>query len=93
MLRLLENSFKTNFPDGAKLIMSGSGGFSFLVVDKGGSNVLLNASSVLSISNNLSLQSGVETYTLTTSPTGLRASGNNTQTFVEYATSDTMTAR
>lgn len=86
ILSLLANSFKTNLPSGAKLIMSGAEGFSFLVVDSSGSNVLLDASGVLSISDNLSVESAVETFIQTTSRTGTRNSGNSTETFTEYAT-------
>ncbi len=45
-LKLLENSFATNFPQGARLK---SGGQSLLVVDKTGSNIVQDISSVVSI--------------------------------------------
>lgn len=86
ILRLLENSFKTNFPSGAKLIMSGAGDYNFFVVDNSGSNILLNVSGVLAISSSLSVNSGLETFTQTTRGTGTSVSGNNTQRFIEYAT-------
>lgn len=86
VLRLLANSFKTNFPTGAKLIMSGVGAYSFFVVDSSGSNILLDASSVLSIVDNVSVNSGISTFIATTTRTATKYSGNNTQAFTEYVT-------
>jgi len=86
ILGLLENSFKTNFPSGAELIMSGVENYSFLVVDSTGTNVLLDASTVLSIAANVSVDSGRETLIQKTSHTGTKDSGNNTERIIEYAT-------
>jgi len=85
ILGLLENSFNINFPGGAKLIISGEGSFSFFVVDPGGSNILLNAGGVLSIADNLSVNSGRETFTRTVSSTATNISGNDVETFTEFA--------
>jgi hypothetical protein len=85
ILGLLENSFNMNFPSGAKLIMRGLGSFSFFVVDSTGTNVLLNASSVLLIADNESVNSGVETLIEKITPAGTKYSGNNTETITEFA--------
>ncbi|MGD0615678.1 MAG: hypothetical protein ABSA69_09590, partial [Verrucomicrobiota bacterium] len=86
ILSLLENSFKTNFPSGAELIMRGVGSYSFLVVDSTGTNLLLDAGSVLSIADNVSVDSGRERLIQRTSRTGTAVSGNNTERVTEYAT-------
>lgn len=85
ILGLLENSFATNFPAGAKLMMAGTGRFSFFVVDRSGSNVLLDAGSVLSIADNVSVNAGHETLIRTETASATRVSGKDQETFTEYA--------
>jgi hypothetical protein len=59
VIQLLTNSFATNFPAGAKLLMNCGADPWFFVVDSRG-NVLLNVSSVLSITAGSSVNSGSE---------------------------------
>jgi hypothetical protein len=89
LLDLLENSFQTNFPSGSKLIVAGVGSLrslSLLVVDRSGSNVLLDASSVFSLTNGVGVSSGITTLIQSTTRTGTQFSGNTTQTATEYVT-------
>jgi hypothetical protein len=66
--------------------MSGSGGFSFFVVDKTGTNVLLNVSSVLVITAHQTVKSGAETFISTTTGGATHFSGNDTEAYTEYVT-------
>ena len=89
LLGLLENSFHTNFPSGSKLIVAGVGSLrslSLQVVEKSGSNVLLDASSVFSLTNGVGVTSGITTLIQSTTRTGTKFSGNTTQTATEYVT-------
>lgn len=86
VLGLLANSFDTNFPEGARLAIAGNGNFSFLVTDQSGSNVLLDASSVMSIAEHASVNSGTETFVTKTANTNTAFSGTDTETFTELAT-------
>jgi hypothetical protein len=86
ILGLLANSFNTSFPAGAQLVMRGLGNFSFFVVDSTGTNILLNVSAVLSITENAGVNSGMETLIQKTTAAGTKYSGNNTQVLTEYAT-------
>lgn len=64
LLELLTNSFKTNFPAGAKLATDGDGNIQ--VVDKTGTNVLLtNITSVLNINSVNDMESYSSSYTTT----------------------------
>jgi hypothetical protein len=79
LLKLLANSFNTTFPAGAHLVTDGNTVF---VVDKTGSNVVLDISSVVSIQFSNNVQSGVGTDTriTTTNKTSFSGSGGGTET-------------
>jgi hypothetical protein len=86
VLALLANSFNTTFPSGARLAITGNGNFSFMVTDKSGSNVLLDASSVQAIADHASVNSGTETFVTKMANTTTAFSGTDTETFTEFAT-------
>ena len=86
ILGLLANSFNTNLPPDAKLVMSGLTSFSFFVMDKTGTNLLLTTGDVLSIVPSQSVNSGAETFVLTTTGVNTIASGNDTEVFTDYVT-------
>jgi hypothetical protein len=86
ILALLENSFQTNFPAGARLVMSGTGNFSFLVTDRSGSKVLLDATSVLSIAASLGVNSGQQTATWATTNANSDYSCRDEEVLTELAT-------
>lgn len=87
ILNLLTNSFKTNFPPGAKLVLRGGPTyFSFAVADKTGTNVLLNVSSVFSVTTKASIASGMENEIQTTTASNTSYSGNDTESYTVYET-------
>ena len=83
ILKLLANSFQTNFPAGAKLSVNGN---RFFVVDSSGSNVLLNASSVFSISLTGYMQNSLTTRITTQTNGGSSLKGNLTSDLLFSAT-------
>lgn len=82
ILELLTNSFRTNLPAGAQLRLGGNAGFySFLVMDRAGSNVLLNAAQVGQVLS-LTFQGRVHSGMLTDSTTNhVELTGNDTESF------------
>ncbi|MFO1478050.1 MAG: hypothetical protein U1F98_15545 [Verrucomicrobiota bacterium] len=87
MLYLLSNSFNTNFPPGAKLVLRGSGAdFGFFVADSTGTNLILNTSPILTISSDASVFSGSEKVTETFKGGTTTYSGNNTESYTAHFT-------
>ncbi|PWU20742.1 MAG: hypothetical protein C5B50_03270 [Verrucomicrobia bacterium] len=83
LLSLVENSFNTNFPTGARLVLAGIGYFSFLVVNSDQSQILLDAGSVFSITPNMSLNSGHASLLQTNNGVAV---GADVEDFTEVAT-------
>jgi hypothetical protein len=85
VLGLLANSFNTNFPDGAKLVMVGAGDYTFYVTDKSGIVILPRSTvdSVLSIALVASVNTGSETATISVTTNSSSLSGNDSETFLE----------
>src|ERR1019366_4264792 len=80
ILKLLENSFNTNFPANARLILSGSGRYSFFVSDAAMTNILLDAGNVLSLSLVGTVFSGSEQLVNTTTNGASFISGTDAET-------------
>lgn len=77
VLALLENSFATNFPAGARLYLSGN---SFYVMDSTGTNLVLNVSSVLSLHLHPHvIRSGVEVVNESIANGGVAFSGKDSE--------------
>ncbi|MFO1477395.1 MAG: hypothetical protein U1F98_12160 [Verrucomicrobiota bacterium] len=87
MLALVKNSFNTNLPRGAQLVMgNGEGGISFFATDASGSNILLDVTRVLSIAATASISSRVETRIERPALAGARHLGGATGSDLEFAT-------
>lgn len=71
LLSLLAYSFDTNFASNDKLAIDGNG--KVWVVDKTGTNVVLDPSSVLSLNFNNTVSAGIDSETQTTKQTGAGA--------------------
>lgn len=81
ILGLLENSFNTNFPADARLYLSGTG---FLVMDAAGTNLYLNASTVLSLHiHSRGVHAGLETVLQTINTNGFTYSGKDGELYTE----------
>jgi len=86
ILNLLANSFNTNFPAGAKLVLRGSSGFYvFFVSDSTGTNLLLNVSSVLSMTRVTVVYSGQGRLMVKSTSATSTVSGNDTESNTVYA--------
>lgn len=83
ILNLLTNSFATSFPAGAQLSVNGN---RFFVLDKTGTNILLDVSSVFSITLGGRLENTLTTRITTKTNGGSTISGNTTADLVSTAT-------
>lgn len=84
LLNLLTNSYNTNFPAGAKLLLRGSSGYySFAVSDSTGTNVFMYTDPILSSEQQGLINTGVLTRS-TTNQTSF--TGNDTETFTAAIT-------
>ena len=82
VVRLLENSFNTNYPAGARLSFDL---VHFYVTDRSGTNILQDVSSVLVLSNETLLTASAETQLtrITSSATNISGSFTESQSTVE----------
>jgi len=86
ILDLLTNSFNTNFPAGARLLLIGTGGnHRFAVSDGTGTNIFLDVSSVLAFASKAIVRSGVEMALFSQTGTNSTITGNDTETWSVYA--------
>ena len=90
LLKMLENSFKTNFAKGARLVADGN--LNFYIADKTGTNILLDVSSVFSPTNQYAVTANTESTvdTITTKTNTVTGSDSETTTqFVTFIYDDT----